>query len=440
MRILIVDDEVQYSEVMKKIIKKKGYLADTASSGAEALKILKKNKKYDIVLSDLIMNNMDGVSLLEEINKLDKNIKVIMVTGYGSIENAVEAMKKGAYYYFIKGSSVESLLEEIDKINVLITKEREINSNEKYNLKTKNKKFAQTLELAKTAAKSNVNILLLGESGVGKDVFARFIHENSMRKDKEYVAINCCSFSDSLLESELFGHEKGAFTGACDSRKGRFELASGGTLFLDEVGDVSLGVQVKLLRTLENKVVERLGSNKPVEVDFRLISATNKNPKDEILSGTMREDFFYRISTIVITIPPLRERKEDLEDLVKFFLNKYTREFNKEILSIEDDVMEFLLNYDYPGNIRELKNIVSRLVVLSEGEKITSRGLPAITNIHKSTEKEIIRPLREIRKEFECEYIEKALSLCGNNISQAAKKLDISRRQLTNKITEYNIK
>lgn len=440
MRILIVDDELQYSQVMKKIIKKKGYIADVASSGEEALRILKGNKKYDLILSDLIMKNMDGVQLLEEIKKIDENIKVIMVTGYGSIENAVEAMKKGAYYYFIKGSSVESLLEEIDNINKLVSEEKENISNQGYTLKTKNKKFARTIELAKTAAQSNVNILLLGESGVGKDVFARFIHENSMRKDKQYVAINCCSFSDNLLESELFGHEKGAFTGAYESRKGRFELASGGTLFLDEVGDVSLGVQVKLLRSLENKIVEKLGSNKPIDVDFRLISATNKNPKDEILNGTMREDFFYRISTIVIAIPPLRDRKEDLEDLVKFFLNKYKKEFNKNILSVDDDVMDFLLTYDYPGNIRELKNIISRLVVLSEDNRITNKGLPVITNIHKYPEKESIRPLREIRKEFECEYIEKALLQCGNNISHAAKKLDISRRQLTNKITEYNIR
>ncbi|CEN83432.1 sigma-54 dependent transcriptional regulator [Paeniclostridium sordellii] len=439
MKILIVDDEIEYANVMKKIIKKKGYEVNVALSGLEAISIIEKDKSYDLVLSDLIMDKMNGVELLENVKIINKDIEVILVTGYGTIENAVDAMKKGAFSYFIKSNPTKDLLNEIQKVKESIDLKSPKKTRDEFKLTTKSKKFKDIIKIAEKVAISDINILILGESGVGKDVLARYIHNLSNRKDNTFVAVNCCAFSDGLLESELFGHEKGAFTGANERRKGRFELANRGTLFLDEIGDVSLDVQVKLLRTLENGIIERLGSNKQIKSDFRLISATNKNFKEEIEKGSIREDFFYRISTISITIPPLRERKEDLNELIKFFIKKYEYKYNKKINKIDSEIMDFLTTYDYPGNIRELKNIINRMIILSENGKISKECLPSI-NKNESFEKITIKPLKEIRKEFECEYIEKVLIQCGNNISQASKKLDISRRQLTNKIAEYKLR
>ncbi|CEO28436.1 sigma-54-dependent transcriptional regulator [Paraclostridium sordellii] len=439
MKILIVDDEIEYANVMKKIIKKKGYEVNVALSGLEAISIIEKDKSYDLVLSDLIMDKMNGVELLENVKIINKDIEVILVTGYGTIENAVDAMKKGAFSYFIKSNPTKDLLNEIQKVKESIDLKSPKKTRDEFKLTTKSKKFKDIIKIAEKVAISDINILILGESGVGKDVLARYIHNLSNRKDNAFVAVNCCAFSDGLLESELFGHEKGAFTGANERRKGRFELANRGTLFLDEIGDVSLDVQVKLLRTLENGIIERLGSNKQIKSDFRLISATNKNFKEEIEKGSIREDFFYRISTISITIPPLRERKEDLNELIKFFIKKYEYKYNKKINKIDSEIMDFLTTYDYPGNIRELKNIINRMIILSENGKISKECLPSI-NKNESFEKITIKPLKEIRKEFECEYIEKVLIQCGNNISQASKKLDISRRQLTNKIAEYKLR
>lgn len=439
MKILIVDDEIEYANVMKKIIKKKGYEVNVALSGLEAISIIEKDKSYDLVLSDLIMDKMNGVELLENIKIINKDIEVILVTGYGTIENAVDAMKKGAFSYFIKSNPTKDLLNEIQKVKESIDLKSPKKTRDEFKLTTKSKKFKDIIKIAEKVAISDINILILGESGVGKDVLARYIHNLSNRKDNAFVAVNCCAFSDGLLESELFGHEKGAFTGANERRKGRFELANRGTLFLDEIGDVSLDVQVKLLRTLENGIIERLGSNKQIKSDFRLISATNKNFKEEIEKGSIREDFFYRISTISITIPPLRERKEDLNELIKFFIKKYEYKYNKKINKIDSEIMDFLTTYDYPGNIRELKNIINRMIILSENGKISKECLPSI-NKNENFEKITIKPLKEIRKEFECEYIEKVLIQCGNNISQASKKLDISRRQLTNKIAEYKLR
>lgn len=445
-KILVVDDEKEYREVFQMILEDKGYITEVACSGEEALEKL-KNKKYDLVLSDLIMSGMDGVELLKKIKEEFSETEVIIVTGYGTVKNAVEAMKKGAYTYFIKSHDPEELLIEIEKIKKLVFLE---NDNEilkgqvpdsKFMLNTDNKRFKKIIDIAQKAAKSNANILILGESGAGKEVFARHIHNFSDRNDKHFVAVNCHAFSDSLLESELFGHEKGAFTGAIDRRMGRFEAAHRGTLFLDEIGDISLSTQVKLLRTIETRKIERLGSNKSIDVDFRLICATNKEMHKSIIDGEFREDLFYRISTITIEIPPLRERKEDIPNLIDFFFEKSKVDLKKKVLKIEKEVMDFLINYDYPGNVRELKNIVERLVVLSENGIIKEIDLPEYKDNHTRIEEtQEIKPLKEIRKEAEAKYIEKVLEKCGYNITEAARKLDISRRQLFNKINEYKLK
>jgi len=444
-KILIVDDEAEYRDILKRILEINGYDADTAISGQDALGKIKKNE-YSLVLSDLIMPGMDGVQLLGEIKKISKSIEVILVTGYGSIENAVAAMKQGAFSYFVKGGDPEELLGEIQKVResaALQSKMKQHLSDSmggEFLLHTKSEKFKKALKTAEKAAQSDITILLLGESGVGKEVFARYIHSCSQRNDKSFVAVNCCAFSESLLESELFGHEKGSFTGASDTRKGRFEAADKGTLFLDEIGDVSLDIQVKLLRVLETRKIEKIGSNFPIPVDFRLICATNKDMQEEMAEGRIREDFFYRISSIAITIPPLRERREDLPELIDFFLGKAQLEMGKQIVSVQKDVMNYLLSYDYPGNIRELRNIINRLVVLSESGVLRASDLPDSGGQMDIICEYDVRPLRDIRRDFESEYIEQVLAVCGNNVSKAAKLLDISRRQLTKKISEFGLR
>ncbi len=444
--ILVVDDEMEYREVLKRILVRKGYVVKTASSGIQALRILKE-EKFGIVLSDLVMEGMNGVELLSEIKKCYKDVEVILVTGYGTIENAVEAMKKGAFTYFVKSHDIEELINEINKIEELIllsknnNNSKVANNSSEFILDTNSRSFRQAIEIAEKAARSNVNILLLGESGVGKEIFARHIHFCSDRRDNDFIPVNCSALSSTLLESELFGHERGSFTGAISNRKGRFETSNKGSLFLDEVGDIPLDTQVKLLRVLETKAIERIGSNESIPIDFRLICATNKDLKKEIQKIQFREDLYYRISTITIEIPPLRDRKEDLPMLIDFFLEKSKKAINKDIVKIEKAVSDFLLSYDYPGNIRELKNIIDRLVVLSEDGVISKDDLPTVEKPYIDTEDmEGIKPLRDMRKEVEAEYIQKVIELCDDNISEAARKLGISRRQLFNKISEYGLK
>lgn len=444
--ILIVDDEKDYREVLKTIIEKKGYRADTAASGKEALEKL-RNKSYHLVLTDLIMENMNGIELLEQISKDFSEIEVIIVTGYGTIQNAVEAMKKGAFTYFIKSHDPETLLMEIHRIEKLTFLENEcevlksMRPNIECMVNTKNKKFQKVLDIAEKTSECNINMLIIGESGVGKEVMADYIHQSSDRKNRCIIAVSCHALSENMLESELFGHEKGSFTGAIERRKGRFEAAHGGTLFLDEIGELSLNTQAKLLRAIETKKIERIGSNKSIDVDFRLICATNQDLRQAVSKGTFREDLFFRISAIIIDIPPLRERKEDIVDLVSYFVKKSEKDLKKSIIHIESGVMDFLITYDYPGNIRELKNIIERLVVLSSEGIIKESDLPEApksSGCHKGYG--VIKPLKEMRKEFETQYIEEVLNRCQQNTSEAATKLNISRRQLFNKMTEYGLK
>ncbi|KDR96156.1 DNA-binding transcriptional response regulator, NtrC family, contains REC, AAA-type ATPase, and a Fis-type DNA-binding domains [Peptoclostridium litorale DSM 5388] len=456
-KILLIDDEIEYTQVLGAILSASGYNVAALNAPKEALGIIEK-EHFDIVITDIMMPEVNGMQVLEHVKKHCKSTRVIIMTGYGTIENAVDAIKKGAYTYFVKGNDPGKLLQEIEKISSLdhdnlpenaagnkksIKKPEGDAGSSGFLLDTKSKKFAKTLQITEKAARSNVNILILGESGVGKEVFAKFIHESSMRSEGAFVPVNCHSFSESLLESELFGHEKGAFTGAVGNRAGRFEASDGGTLFLDEIGDVSLDTQVKLLRVLESKSIEKIGSNALKKLDFRLVSATNKDLQEEVALGRFREDFFYRISTIVIKIPPLRERKEDLGDYIDFFVKKAEVEQGIKVRGMSVEVEKFLYEYDYPGNIRELKNIIERLVVLSEDGIFVKEGLPVCTNYKKGKkghEDFEIRPLKEIRKDFEAEYIQKVLDACSGSVTEAAKLMDISRRQLFNKITEFGLR
>ena len=316
-------------------------------------------------------------------------------------------------------------------------------------LKSKSPAFNKCLSDCEKVSKSNSNILLVGESGTGKDVAAKYIHVCSSRFDKNMIALNCSSYTESLLESELFGYNEGAFTGATKSKEGKIELSDKGTLFLDEIGDSSPATQLKLLRAIETRQIERMGSNTPRSVDFRLICATNRDLKEDILNNLFREDFFYRISSIVIKVPSLKERKEDLFDMINFFLDKTCSSCNVKINNIEDDVLRFLYEYDYPGNIRELKNIIERLVVLSENGIITKSELPLIYGINKNSDNDFqskfepfdqIITLREFKARQESRYLQWVLNQFGGNVTAAARKIDITPRQLFNKINEYGLK
>ncbi|MGI6731662.1 MAG: sigma-54-dependent transcriptional regulator [Anaerovoracaceae bacterium] len=446
LRILVVDDEQDYCNVMKVILDSKGHETVTCTSGLAALNLLKE-EAFHLVITDLIMPEIDGNQLLNEIKSNYPHIEVIMMTAYGSIENAVETMREGAYSYVTKGGNPEELIREINKLQKVLQLEHEnkllkekINKTDSM-LESKNQEYIDMLSIAKKAAKSDTNILILGESGVGKEVIARYIHQNSDRSENQFIDLNCHAIAETVLESELFGHEKGSFTGAQYKRIGRIEAADQGSLFLDEVGDMPSAMQGKLLKTLENKKVTRIGSNEEIEVNFRLIAATNKNLDEEINEGRFREDLYYRISTIVLTIPPLRHRTEDLPLLIDYFFNQSQKEMNKSIKKIEKPVMEFLNHYHYPGNIRELKNIIERLVVLSENGVIVEEALP-LYPVHKKDNTitpPVDKTLAEIRREAETKHIENVLREHNYNKTKTAEILGITRRQLFNKITEYEI-
>lgn len=443
-KILVVDDEVEFRDVYRIIFEDQGYETHVASSGEECLNLLKE-ESYDLVLTDLKMGEVSGIDLIKAIKEKQYSCEVILVTGYGTIESAVDAMKLGAFGYFIKGSDPELLLKEIEKLVKIKTLEYN-NKNIKKNLahfdyflQSNNDKFNYILKIAKKAARSKSNILILGESGTGKEVLSKYIHFLSDRSDESFVAVNCQVFSEGVLESELFGHEKGAYTGAIEKRIGRFEEADKGTLFLDEICELSLNTQIKLLRVLENKSFERLGSNKNIATDIQLISATNKNPSEEIKNGKFREDLYYRINTITIKTPPLRERREDIPILFNFLLKQMQMETKKKIDKIEDGLLDILMLYDFPGNIRELKNIIERLVVLSDDGIIKKEDLPDIKILCTENNSEI-KSLKQVRQVAEEKYIKYILEKTNGNITLAAKTMNISRRQLFNKLVEYNIK
>lgn len=449
--ILVVDDEPDYCNVLKMILSGKGYKVDTCGNGKEAVQKLGK-RSFDLVVTDLCMPVMDGRQLLEEIKQREYDTEVIMLTAHGTIEQAVDAMKAGAWTYVTKGHDPEELLMEIRKIQDTRKMRRENailkeKAGKTFMLESKNKKYRQMLELAERAAQSDSNILILGESGAGKEVLASFIHEKSMRKNSNFMELNCQALSESILESELFGHEKGSFTGADKRRIGLFEASNGGTLFLDEIGGVSINLQAKLLKAIENKQIYRLGSSTPINVDFRLITATNHNLRQDMCDGCFRDDLFYRISTIVLELPPLRERPEDIPLFIDYFFIKYQKEMKKVIHQIEPEVQRLLTGYHYPGNVRELKNIIERLVVLSEKGEILADYLPSDVASNQNlpaftvpVEMDYTVSLKQYRSKVEKEYIQGLLAQHPKDMNKVAEILDISRRQLFNKLVEYDLK
>lgn len=448
--ILIVDDEDTQRNVLKGYLEKKGFRIFSASSGTEGINTV-NNNIIDIVLSDFKMPDKTGLEVLEETKKINPEISFVILTAYGTIENAVKAMRLGAFDYISKPVD----LNELDLMIERIIENRNLRSEiqilkdqlkEKFKIDSfisQSPKMEEVLSVASRAADSKATVLITGESGTGKEVLAKSIHYVSSRKDKPFIAVNIPALPETLLESELFGHEKGAFTGAEKSKKGRFELADGGTIFLDEIGDIPINLQVKLLRVLQEHQIERLGSTDNITIDVRIIAATHQNLEQKIKDGSFREDLYYRLNIVSLTLPPLRERREDIFPLIDHFVNKYSNENNKPLLNLSKEAVDALIKYSFPGNVRELENVIERAVVLSRGDVIGLNDLPNVVKGFKA-EKEIPvnedASLIEQVEELEKKLIFDALAKANGNQSQAGRMLGLTERNLRYKMQKYGIK
>ncbi|MBI1869783.1 MAG: sigma-54-dependent Fis family transcriptional regulator [Chlamydiae bacterium] len=443
-KILIVDDEINTREGLARALGPVGYEVYLAANGEEALKILRETS-MDLMLTDLRMSGMGGLQLLDEAHQLDANLKIIVFTAYGSIETAVQAMRRGAYDYLSKPVNLDAL--EIILSRTLQAKRMESENqllreqlNKKFgfeNIIGESQKMKEIYELIQQVAPTKATVLIQGESGTGKELIAHALHHLSPRKDKPLVALHCAALSESLLESELFGHEKGAFTGALERHIGRFEKADGGTIFLDEISEVSPRIQVKLLRVLQEMAFERVGGNQTLHVDVRAISATNTHLKTKVKEGSFREDLYYRLHVVFIQVPPLRERKEDVPLLVQNFLKQASAENNKIIHSISPKAMEALTDYEWPGNVRELKNAIQSMVVLAKKPELGASDLPPAIREMTKSQTSFLNPGVPIR-EAEKNLILQTLNSTNFNKTKAAQLLGISRRTLHRKILEYS--
>ena len=439
-KILVVDDEPNIRKMLMRVLSSEGFTVKEAVNGLEALKKIEE-ENYSLVLLDLKVPGLNGIETLEKIREYDKDLPVIMMSAYGSIPEAVEAMKKGAIDYLIKPFDIEELKIIVERAiqqyelkveNIYYREEEE----KRFNFEEiigKSKAINGVLEMIKNVSSTPATVLITGESGTGKELIARAIHKNSLRRESPFVVVNCAAFSLNLLESELFGHEKGAFTGAISQRIGRFEMAQGGTIFLDEIGEIDLSIQTKLLRVLQEKEFERVGSSKSIKVDARILAATNKDLKKEVKEGRFREDLFYRINVFNIEAPPLRERKEDIPLLVEHFIKKYNRILNRKVKGVSVEAINLLLDYDFPGNIRELENIIERSIIMAKSEIIDESYFGFIREPEEKTKKE--GNLQEAEKELIIKYL---IQNKGNR-TKTAELLGISRRNLQNKIKQYQL-
>ncbi len=443
-KILIVDDDSMTRQTLSMALED-DYITHTAIDGIEALEILNTGE-IDLVLSDLDMPGLDGIELLEKISSLKNSVPVIMITGHGTIETAVQAMKLGAYDFVTKPVNLDRLALLIEKAlenkrlkeeNVLLRKKIQ----ESYpDLKFIGRSAAikKCEELALQVAATKATVLIEGESGTGKELITNLIHYNSPVAHGPFIKINCSAFAEGVLESELFGHEKGAFTGAISTKKGRFELAHGGTLFLDEVGEMPPSIQVKLLRFLQERTFERVGGNKTYKVDVRIISATNKDLAELVKQGKFREDLYYRLRVVRIKMPALRERKEDIDDLVTNFIAKFSKLHGKPISGISSDAMELIKAYDWPGNVRELMNCIESAVVMARSEILTAEDIPEYL-LYKSPETGGVNSKTGLLQELEKKAILDTLNTTKGDKVKAAKILGIGLRTLYRKIEKWGI-
>ncbi len=445
-KLLIVDDELSIRRSLYNTFKKT-YQVETASCGLEAVKKVESDD-FDLVLLDQKMPDLDGLQVLREIRKIDDRVIIIMITAYGSIESSVEAMKLGAYDYILKpyeldeikmvvekAINYQNLAEEVVSLKVALSERFQFS-----NIMAKSKKMQDIFQRIQDTADTDISILILGESGTGKELIAKAIHYNSLRRSKPLVIVNCAALPEELLENEIFGHEKGAFTGADRRRIGKAEEANDGTLFLDEIGDLSIKTQPKLLRFLQDGKIERLGSNKSIQLDVRVIAATNQDIESALEEGTFRKDLYYRLNTLTIDIPPLRERKEDISLLADHFLSMYSKVHKKKVSSISSEVIEQLINYSWPGNVRELEKVIERGVVLAKGSMIHTEQIPEeIREVESASgHQDFMRhTLSESVEILETKIIKDILDKASGNRKKAAKMLGISLRSLQYKIKKY---
>ena len=447
-KILIVDDEPAHRQMIRAVLDAEGYAIDEAADGKEAVNCVRK-RFYDLILMDIRMSKMSGTEALKEIKLINPGIAVIIMTAYASVSTAVEALKSGAYDYLTKPL-------DIDELKILVAKALHHQKLEEENINLKqilsssfnfssiigrSSAMVKLLETVALVSPSEATVLITGESGTGKELIANAVHQNSPRKDQPFIKVNCAALPETLLESELFGHEKGAFTGALNRRQGRFQLAHRSSIFLDEISEMSQATQAKILRVLQEREFEPVGGTQTIRVDVRIIAATNKNLEEEIRSGRFREDLYYRLKVVTVESPPLRARREDIPLLAEFFLKRYADKNRRLIKGFSPRAMDILIRHDWPGNVRELENLIERGVILVRGEIITPKELPEDfipKDLMASTSSSDVIPGRTLR-EVEKEMILRTLDDAGWNRTHAAEILGISRRTLQLKLKEYGI-
>jgi DNA-binding NtrC family response regulator len=445
-RILVIDDEKIALRNLEYILKKEGYEVTATMSGTNALRLLQE-EEFDLVLTDLKMEKVDGMEILENCKRLHPDTEVIMITAYATIPSAVETMKKGAYDYIAKPFKLDEIRrivrEALEKVRLrkenAILREQLERYEGRVKIITQDPEMQRLLDVARQIAPTDCNVLISGESGTGKELFARYIHYNSKRADGPFFAINCGAFTEELLANELFGHERGAFTGATAMKKGLIESASGGTLFLDEITEMPASMQVKLLRVIQERELLRVGGTEPVKVDVRFIAATNRDIQEAIKAGQFRQDLYFRLNVVSLRIPPLSERREDIPLLCQYFLKKYSTLMKKEVTEISEEVMALLMNYDFPGNVRELENLIERGVALTNSHKIEVAHLPEDLrqlSIKTFRKKDGRFPTLEEQEEA---YIKWVLKEVGGNKTLAAQILGIDRVSLWRKLKKYGM-
>jgi two-component system response regulator PilR (NtrC family) len=451
-KILVVDDEKSMCDFLEIMLQKEGYEVISTTSGEKALELL-DNNLYSMILTDVKMPGADGFAVLRKAKEVSPDTVVIMITAYGSPEGAVTAIKEGAYDYVTKPFRVEEVkltikkaLERSNLIKENIRLRQAVEERYKFwNLIGKSPKMQRVYELVEKVAQTKANVLITGESGTGKELVAKAIHYNSVRKDGSFVTLNCGAIPENLLESELFGHMKGSFTGAIANKRGLLEMAEGGTLFMDEIGELPLPLQVKLLRVIQEREFKRVGGTDDIKVNVRIISASNQDLQQKVAHGTFREDLFYRLNVIQIKIPPLRERKEDITLLMNHFVQKYSTETGKKIEGITPEAMELLVGYDFPGNVRELENIIERSITLETATTITERHIRSYLNermISKGTPPSLEIPeegidLNKVVEDLEKAFILKALEQTGGIKKKAAEILGMNFRAMRYKLAKY---
>jgi two-component system response regulator HydG len=446
--ILIVDDDRNHAEGTREVLETVGYSCNVATSGQEGLDQLRL-RQYDLVLTDLVMADVDGMQILRYAQQINPFVAVVVFTGHATIETAVEALKRGAVDYLVKPLNIEALRVRVEKAIerqqlMRVNRDLEERLDERFGFAAiigNSEPIRKVIDLAKQIAETDVAVLITGENGTGKELIARAIHENSLRRKRPLVPLNCAALSPQLVESELFGHEKGAFTGANFQKKGRFEFAHLGTLFLDEVGEMPIETQVKLLRVLEDGEIQRVGANESIKVDVRLISATNCEIEKAIEDGRFREDLYYRLKVVTIELPPLRERRQDIPLLVSHFLDQFSTAYRKPITGIEREALNILTAYSWPGNVRELKHAIENMVVVSREPTLSVENLPeSIHRAERSRSSSDLQSLVGIQlTDVEKVLIEKTLEQVGGNRHEAAQILGIGERTLYRKLKKYEL-